>query len=175
MMYHNAEEQVRDEIKDDSSLFKLAVVENLFEDKNAKIRFIGEDTVSEKKYSYLQSYGPSIGDKVLLAKVNKTWIILGKVNYNVEPIADTELDMSKYVKFDENGSIVHIEDNGYYDQFRNILCKSNLKHEGDRLAFFGHSISTKISVSKLSTSATTAEIILKINSIINALNSYGLV
>lgn len=43
------------------------------------IIFAGEDQPSQKGYSYLASYIPAIGDRVLLAKIGGTYVILGKL------------------------------------------------------------------------------------------------
>lgn len=43
------------------------------------IRFAGETQPSTKGYSYLKSYTPKTGDKVLLARVKNTYVILGKL------------------------------------------------------------------------------------------------
>lgn len=61
---------------------KMAKVVALFENKTAKLQFYGEETPSEKEYSYLEIYkNPSIGDIVLTLYFNDTYIILGKVVY----------------------------------------------------------------------------------------------
>ena len=43
------------------------------------IQFDGEETASGKLYAKLGSYSPTTGDRVLLAKVSGTYIVLGKV------------------------------------------------------------------------------------------------
>ena len=43
------------------------------------IRFAGETEPSAKGYSYLSSYTPAVGDRVLLARVKGTYVILGKL------------------------------------------------------------------------------------------------
>lgn len=73
-----------DSSKDNKS-FKLATVAALFENGTAKIQFDGEETASEKQYAYLESYRPEIGNRVLLGVLGGTYIILGKINYNVSP------------------------------------------------------------------------------------------
>ncbi len=72
--------------------FKLATVVELFDNDTAKIQFDGEDTPSEKQYAYLDSYVPSIEDRVLLGVLGGTYVILGKVNYNVSPSTEEEID-----------------------------------------------------------------------------------
>lgn len=72
--------------------FKLATVVNLFDNNTAKIQFDGEDTPSEKEYAYLDSYKPRVEDKVLLGVLGGTYVILGKVNYQVAPSSEEEVD-----------------------------------------------------------------------------------
>lgn len=75
------------ELNDDkeSKNFKLGTVVDLFVNKTAKVKFDGEDIPSEKQYAYLKSYMPVVEDRVLLAVTGGTYIILGKVNFNVSP------------------------------------------------------------------------------------------
>jgi len=93
------------ELKDDNerqSCFKLGTVVDLFEEiETAKVQFDGEDTPSEKEYAYLDSYIPKVGDRVLLAMVSGTYIILGKVNYNISP----KQEVDRYI-FDEKKVIM---------------------------------------------------------------------
>jgi len=65
--------------------FRLAVVAALFSNGTAKVTFDGETEASEKEYPYLASYVPKTGDRVLLAAVAASYVILGKVNYSVSP------------------------------------------------------------------------------------------
>jgi hypothetical protein len=62
---------------------KLAKVTELFETGTVKIQFYGEDTPSEKEYSYLASYTPATGDTVLMIPMAETYIVLGKILYSV--------------------------------------------------------------------------------------------
>lgn len=80
------------EPQEESKNFKLATVIELFENDTAKIKFDGEDAPSEKQYAYLDSYVPEINDRVLLGVLGGTYVILGKVNYNVSPAAEEEID-----------------------------------------------------------------------------------
>ena len=61
--------------------YRLASVVSLFSTGHPKIKFDGEESASEKKYSYLASYTPQSGDRVFLVRVSGTYIILGKVKY----------------------------------------------------------------------------------------------
>ncbi|MCI8627372.1 MAG: tail fiber domain-containing protein [Lachnospiraceae bacterium] len=65
--------------------FKLAEVVELFEDKTAQIQFLGEEVPSEKEYPYLASYAPVVGDKVFLAPLAESYVIIGKMLYMEPP------------------------------------------------------------------------------------------
>ena len=72
--------------------FKLAIVVDLFENETAKIKFDGEEDPSEKQYAYLKSYIPEIGDRIFLAAMGGTYIVLGKVNFNESPSIEEDID-----------------------------------------------------------------------------------
>lgn len=57
---------------------KLATVKEVSAN-GTKIKFDGEGIVSEQYYSRLGSYIPTNGDRVLLAQIAGTHVILGKV------------------------------------------------------------------------------------------------
>ena len=44
-----------------------------------KIKLSGEDTARAKSYKRLSSYTPAINDRVVLAKISGTYVVLGKV------------------------------------------------------------------------------------------------
>lgn len=80
MNYNSPGEQL-DEMKslfDGDKAYRMAVVDSVTGNR-PYIRFYGETTASQKPYKYLSSYTPVAGDKVLLARVAKTYVILGKV------------------------------------------------------------------------------------------------
>ena len=43
------------------------------------VRMDGESTAREKPYKRLASYTPAVNDRVLLAKISGTYVVLGKV------------------------------------------------------------------------------------------------
>uniref|UniRef100_UPI0032611151 hypothetical protein n=1 Tax=Clostridium sp. NkU-1 TaxID=1095009 RepID=UPI0032611151 len=80
MMWDNPGQQI-DELQklfEGEKAYRMAVVENVTGGR-PYIRFFGENMASQKPYKYLQSYTPVVGDKVLVARVAKTYVILGKV------------------------------------------------------------------------------------------------
>ena len=64
--------------KEEKEIWKLGTVTELFASGKGKIMFDGEDTPSGKEYSSL-NYIATKGDRVLLAVVKGTYVILGKV------------------------------------------------------------------------------------------------
>ena len=54
-------------------VFKLGTI------ADGKVIFNGEESASERNYPRLGSYTPANGDRVMLAKIAGTYIILGKV------------------------------------------------------------------------------------------------
>ena len=66
------------------------------------LAFYGEDVQSEKPYKLLSSYNPAVGDTVCVAKVNESWLVLGKVSSQYESNA------LHYLKNDASGSEVRV-------------------------------------------------------------------
>lgn len=58
--------------------FKLATV-TIASGSNFKIKFDGEEVESQKIYKRLSTYSPQKGDRVLLAVISGTYVVLGKV------------------------------------------------------------------------------------------------
>lgn len=61
---------------------KIGAVTALFANDSPQITFDGETTASEKQYAYLASYTPTVGDRVLLAIISGTYVVLGKIVYS---------------------------------------------------------------------------------------------
>lgn len=57
--------------------FKIGTIASSYSSGNPRIRFDGESTTSIKGYPYLDTYRPTPNDRVLLAKVGATYVILG--------------------------------------------------------------------------------------------------
>lgn len=77
-------EQFLNITKNDNSIkpFKLAVVADGYAEGKARVIFDGETKPTAKRYPYLDSYVPMSGDRVLMAFVGGSYVILGKVvNY----------------------------------------------------------------------------------------------
>lgn len=62
-------------------LAKIAEVDNV---KGIKIIIDGENEPTKKTYTYLASYVPTVGDRVLIEDVGSSYVILGKVISNYD-------------------------------------------------------------------------------------------
>ena len=69
-------EIVRDEIGD-KSLYKIGEVASIGD--KVTVIFSGEAEPSQKQYTYLKSYSPGLGDRVILMKDKGTYVVLGKI------------------------------------------------------------------------------------------------
>lgn len=183
-----ADELVQMTEQGEKSPFKLATVVGLWENGSAKIQFDGEDEPSEKEYSYLASYKPAINDRVLLASVAGTYIILNKVKYKEEVEEDREL-------FTLEGDVIkanyNMELQGWIDALNNVsggrsyfssASVDTFAHTGNpgfqRLGFFGASPTHRRTISYLNTSTSItdlSDVITHINTILTALKAYGLI
>src|SRR5690625_1431790 len=86
------EEIVREELGD-SSVYKIGTIAS--DDGKPSIIFAGESQPSQKQYSFLGSYRPKIGERVLLVKTLGTYVVLGKINHEAESgiVLDQELEL----------------------------------------------------------------------------------
>lgn len=198
-MYDNANEMVKDqENETQQPSVKLATVTELFEDGCPKIKFYGEDTASEKEYSYLATYIPAVNDTVVLAKTDNSYIILGKINHKIAPDTkidddyingkiDEYLDTQSYVTLQSDGTI-YLDAANYYNYLRNIktvniLNTGYFRHQGSNFGVFGKEPRGQYSLTTLSesvdyTSAQTLSTqvknaLVKINDIIVLLRGFG--
>lgn len=165
-----------------SSPFKIGTVTALFTSPagTAKIRFDGEEEASEKKYSYLASYKPTVGDRVLLAAVSGTYIIVDKIMHNQSPPSSANLTVARLTVNDDAvfNDIVDInstlEVSGKVTLSGEIEIDGNLNHDGSSIGFFGTTPTYKRTVYYAETS--DASIIRdRLNSLIQVLGYYGLI
>ena len=63
----------------DAPRFRLGAIASGYTSGRPQVQFDGESSASTKQYPYLDSYTPAADDRVLVARVGKTWVILGKV------------------------------------------------------------------------------------------------
>lgn len=60
-------------------VFRLGKIDPAYSSGRPRIVFDGETAASTKQYPYLSSYIPVAGDRVLLARVAGSYIVIGKV------------------------------------------------------------------------------------------------
>lgn len=58
---------------------RLGTVDPAYASDRPKITFDGESTISGKQYPHLSFYAPTAGDRVLLLRAGRTWVVIGKV------------------------------------------------------------------------------------------------
>ena len=67
-------------IKDeDKAVFKIAVITKV-ESSELYLKFYGEESESQKTYKFLDNYSPVKGDVVCVARINESWLVLGKIS-----------------------------------------------------------------------------------------------
>lgn len=67
------------EMGDSSKPFTLGVIDPAYSSGRPRVIFDGDEVVSQKAYSYLSSYTPTANDRVILANIAGTHVILGKI------------------------------------------------------------------------------------------------
>lgn len=65
--------------KEKETVFRLGKIDPLYSTGRPSIVFDGETTATTKQYPYLSPYAPTAGDRVLLARVAGSYVIIGKV------------------------------------------------------------------------------------------------
>lgn len=81
MMFDSAKqrtEEMYEAMGKAETAYRMAQVAGL-DNGRPVLLFSGETSNSTKLYKHLSSYTPAVGDRVLLAKVGRTYVILGKV------------------------------------------------------------------------------------------------
>ena len=81
MMFDNNKDKIREEREfygRDSGALRMAEVAALSGGRPI-VKFYGETENSQKLYKYLSGYTPAAGDKVVMANIGGTYVILGKV------------------------------------------------------------------------------------------------
>jgi hypothetical protein len=178
---------------------RLATVTELFENGTAKIKFYGEETASEKEYSYLASYRPKKDDVVVLLPILDTYIIADKIKYKGEESGGgyvtldelqtilsnyvstalvsyaTKSELNGYLPIDGNG-VFYVSNTSYFSTIGALKVLGQLYHTGGALGFFGSTPSTKRYLSTVSTSSSTTmtQCLGYINNIVEVLKAYGL-
>ena len=91
---------------ENENYFRLATVASVVTNE-LYLTFYGEDGQSEKPYKYLSSYNPAIGDTVCVARVNESWLVLGKVSSRYENNAES-VQALNYLENTASGQAVRL-------------------------------------------------------------------
>lgn len=196
-LYESAVEQKQDEIKNSNNEdnYKIATVTSFFENGCPKLTFAGEDQESNKKYSYIYTYIPVEGDIVLLMKTNSTYVIIGKIAYDITPdtinegytdddikqLAEEQIVTHKFLVIAENGTVSLTGTNfNTINYITNKRINTDYASAGnlyaDRVGFYGTAPTTQGSVAFLPTGTTDiSKIVTRINSFISAVKKSGLI
>lgn len=65
--------------KDDPTVFKMGNISSAYSSGWPKVKFDGESADSVRLYPYMSSYTPAANDRVLVAIVGHSGVILGKI------------------------------------------------------------------------------------------------
>ena len=57
----------------------LGTVKTITSGSGVTVQIDGESAATTKKYTYLSSYTPAVNDRVLIAEVGGSYVILGKI------------------------------------------------------------------------------------------------
>jgi len=62
----------------ESQAFRMAIIDSIPATR-PRLKFYGENNASSKAYPFLSSYSPRVGDRVLTAWVDGSYVILGRI------------------------------------------------------------------------------------------------
>lgn len=74
---------------EDQRLFRLGTIDPAYSSGQPKVTWDGEGAVTTKDYVHLSSYAPKAGERVLAARVGRTWVVLGRLGTPALIAADT--------------------------------------------------------------------------------------
>ena len=58
---------------------KIGTIKSNTSGSGVTVQIDGESAATTKKYTYLSSYTPTVNDRVLIAEVGGSYVILGKI------------------------------------------------------------------------------------------------
>lgn len=80
-------------------------------DGKPTITFAGEDQPSGKQYSFLNSYHPTVGDRVLLVGIKNTYVVLGKIDQTesnaVYVVDEGENQNGRYIRYSDGTQVCY--------------------------------------------------------------------
>ena len=97
---------IRDIVREElgsQARFKIGTIATT--DGKPTIIFAGEDEPSQKQYSFLGSYVPTEGDRVLLSRVKNTYVVMGRIEQEeskaVYVVDEDETEDGRYVRWSD--------------------------------------------------------------------------
>ena len=139
-------------------IFRLGTVTNLFENGTAQVLFDGETEPSQKQYAFLSTYRPAVDDRVFLAAIGGTYVILGAISHEISQDDPTEgnfvtLQVSESAQIKDltvSGSAQVSESAQIKDlkvsesaQIKDLLVSGSATLGYNRIGFFGKSAINK--------------------------------
>jgi len=126
-------------------VFRLGTVTNLFENGTAQVLFDGETEPSQKQYTFLSTYRPAVDDRVFLAAIGGTYVILGAISHEISESAQIkDLTVSGSATLQSltvnNGATI----NGDFSVDGDITLDGKIASFGhNKIGFFGKSAINK--------------------------------
>ena len=90
------EDVLSPKMEDPKSAFRLGTI-TAIKPQGTTVKFEGEDTASDKAYTVVQTYTPTVSDRVVLLNISGTYVVLGSVG---PPKTKTD-----YILASEKGSV----------------------------------------------------------------------
>jgi hypothetical protein len=75
----NAQDYLKDTHKTQGSQFAIGTISQGYSSGRPSVTFDGDDASTVKQYPYLSGYTPVSGDRVLMALVSGSYVILGRL------------------------------------------------------------------------------------------------
>lgn len=123
---------------EDKAIFKIAVITKA-ESNELCLKFYGEESESQKTYKFLDNYSPAKGDVVCVARINESWLVLGKISnkYDVEKynplqeIPEHECKPFYYLENDASGSPFYVRLMYYTDSDNEYVLRPSTSGKMD--------------------------------------------
>ena len=133
VMSLNSNEVLKQMNHKDREVFRLALVTNV-DGNNLYIKFYGEDSQSGKTYKFLDTYKPIKGDIVCVARINESWLVLGRVSnsYDEERYnPDQDVQALNYLEENSTGTAQRMLFNHYPNTENDYVFRASLDNHVD--------------------------------------------
>lgn len=161
--------------------------------EGVSVQFEGEDTASDKSYTVMQDYHPTLNDRVVMLNISGTYIVLGSVGTPTAPVEYIPLTQKgaaggvatlnsagqvsqKAVSAAMADAATTASTSNSADSATTATTATNFtsRHTGSSLGFYGHSAVSRQGISLLSASADLPTTVSRVNSIISMLQNNGM-